>query len=92
MLDGAQAPVTVKLDGGELDVDVDDELNFTLTGWAEPVFRGELSDELVAALEQTLMPASKRLEQIQPYPFAQLERKIEREACRGNRRDLAWDR
>jgi diaminopimelate epimerase len=51
VLNGAQAPVTVKLEGGELDVDVDDQLNFTLTGWAEPVFRGELSDELVAELE-----------------------------------------
>jgi diaminopimelate epimerase len=51
VLNGAQAPVTVRLEGGELDVDVDDQLNFTLTGWAEPVFRGELSDELVAELE-----------------------------------------
>jgi diaminopimelate epimerase len=51
VLNGAQAPVTVKLEGGELDVDVDDQLNFTLTGWAEPVFRGELSGELVAELE-----------------------------------------
>jgi diaminopimelate epimerase len=51
VLNGAQAPVTVKLEGGELDVDVDDQLNFTLTGWAEPVFQGELSDELVAELE-----------------------------------------
>jgi diaminopimelate epimerase len=51
VLNGAQAPVTVKLEGGELDVEVDDQLNFTLTGWAEPVFQGELSDELVAELE-----------------------------------------
>jgi diaminopimelate epimerase len=51
VLNGLQAPVTVKLEGGELDVDVDDQLNFTLTGWAEPVFQGELSDELVAELE-----------------------------------------
>jgi diaminopimelate epimerase len=52
VLNGAQAPVTVKLEGGELEVDVDDQLNFTLTGWAEPVFAGELSDELVAELER----------------------------------------
>jgi diaminopimelate epimerase len=51
VLNGVQAPVTVKLEGGELHVDVDDQLNFTLTGWAEPVFQGELSDELVAELE-----------------------------------------
>jgi LL-diaminopimelate aminotransferase len=29
------------------------------------------------------MPASRRLEQIQPYPFAQLERKIERKRAEG---------
>ena len=30
-----------------------DELDVTLTGWAEPVFAGEFSDEFVAALENT---------------------------------------
>jgi diaminopimelate epimerase len=52
VLNGAQSPVSVKLEGGELDVDVDDQLNFMLTGWAEPVFQGKLSDELVAELER----------------------------------------
>jgi diaminopimelate epimerase len=52
VLKGVQAPVTVTLDGGELEVDVDDQLNFTLTGWAEPVFEGELSSELIAELER----------------------------------------
>jgi diaminopimelate epimerase len=51
VLDGAHSPVTVVLDGGELEVDVGPELDVTLTGWAEPVFRGEFSDELVRALE-----------------------------------------
>jgi diaminopimelate epimerase len=49
---GASSPVTVRLDGGELDVAVGSDLQVTLTGWAEPVFKGELSDELVMALEQ----------------------------------------
>jgi len=47
---GGDSPVTVVLDGGELVVDVDDSLHFTLTGWAVPVFAGELSPELVADL------------------------------------------
>jgi diaminopimelate epimerase len=48
---GSSSPVTVRLDGGELDVDVDEGLNVRLTGWAEPVFAGEFSDEFVASLE-----------------------------------------
>ena len=52
LLRGAHSPVTVRLEGGELTVDVDKQLNITLTGWAEPVFEGELSSELVRALEQ----------------------------------------
>jgi diaminopimelate epimerase len=52
LLGGAHSPVKVKLTGGELVVDVDKQLNIRLTGWAEPVFAGELSGELVAALEQ----------------------------------------
>jgi diaminopimelate epimerase len=51
VLAGATSPVTVVLDGGELTVEVDDELNVRLTGWAEPVFRGELSAELLMALD-----------------------------------------
>jgi diaminopimelate epimerase len=51
VLRGTKSPVTVRLDGGELEVAVGSGLEVTLTGWAEPVFKGELSDELVAALE-----------------------------------------
>jgi diaminopimelate epimerase len=49
---GAASPITVRLDGGELSVEVSDELDVRLTGTAEPVFRGELSPELVRALER----------------------------------------
>jgi diaminopimelate epimerase len=42
VLRGGDSPVTVKLDGGELEVDVDESLHVDLTGWAVPVFRGEL--------------------------------------------------
>jgi diaminopimelate epimerase len=51
-LRGATAPVAVRLDGGELLVGIDAELNITLTGWAVPVFDGELTNEFIAELEQ----------------------------------------
>ncbi len=47
---GGDSPVTVELDGGELTVDVDDSLHVDLTGWAVPVYAGELSAELLAEL------------------------------------------
>ena len=50
-LAGAPNELTVVLDGGELGVEIGDELAVRLTGWAEPVYAGELSAELVAALE-----------------------------------------
>jgi diaminopimelate epimerase len=50
VLRGGDSPVTVHLDGGELEVDVDESLHVDLTGWAVPVYRGELSAELLADL------------------------------------------
>jgi len=50
VLRGGDSPVTVRLDGGELEVDVDESLHVDLTGWAVPVYRGELSPELLAQL------------------------------------------
>ena len=52
VLQGGEAPVTVQLDGGELEVGIDESLRITLTGWAVPVYRGELSPELLAVLER----------------------------------------
>ncbi|CAN5461980.1 diaminopimelate epimerase [soil metagenome] len=49
-LGGAASPLTVELDGGELEVEVSDELDVRLTGWAEPICSGELSPELVRGL------------------------------------------
>ena len=51
-LDGAANTLTVQLDGGELEVEISDGLDVRLSGWAEPVFAGELSEALLAALEQ----------------------------------------
>ena len=50
VLSGGDSPVTVRLDGGELEVEVDESLQVDLSGWAVPVYRGELSDELIAEL------------------------------------------
>jgi diaminopimelate epimerase len=50
VLDGGSSPVEVQLDGGALEVDVDESLRVRLTGWAVPVYRGELSAELLAAM------------------------------------------
>jgi diaminopimelate epimerase len=44
VLRGGDSPVTVKLDGGDLEVDVGEDLHVDLTGWAVPVYAGTLSD------------------------------------------------
>lgn len=49
-LRGAPSPLTVELDGGELEVEVSPELDVHLSGWAEPICSGELSPELLDAL------------------------------------------
>jgi diaminopimelate epimerase len=51
VLRGGDSPVTVLLDGGELEVEVDEALHIVLSGWAVPVYRGELADELLEALK-----------------------------------------
>jgi diaminopimelate epimerase len=50
VLRGGDSPVTVELDGGELVVDVGEDLHVDLTGWAAPICRGEVSAELEAEL------------------------------------------
>jgi diaminopimelate epimerase len=44
--------VTVVLDGGELEVEVAEDLRVHLSGWARPVFAGELSEEFVQELRE----------------------------------------
>jgi diaminopimelate epimerase len=51
-LRGSESPLTVELEGGELGVGISAELDVRLDGWAEPVFAGELSPELVQALAE----------------------------------------
>ena len=50
VLSGGDSPVTVILDGGELEVEVGEDFHINLTGWAVPVFRGELAAEFVKEL------------------------------------------
>jgi diaminopimelate epimerase len=45
--------VTVLLDGGELEVEVGEDLSVNLTGWARPVFEGRLSKEFEKELNET---------------------------------------
>jgi diaminopimelate epimerase len=50
VLEGGDSPVTVVLDGGELEVEVGEDLHINLSGWAIPVFRGTLADDFVKEL------------------------------------------
>jgi diaminopimelate epimerase len=45
--------VTVLLDGGELEVQVGEDLHIDLTGWARPVFEGRLSEDFQKELHET---------------------------------------
>ncbi len=49
----AGPPVTVALDGGELQVEVGEELQVHLTGWARPVYEGHLSEDFLKELHET---------------------------------------
>ena len=53
VLRGVDSPVTVHLEGGDLEVEVGEDLHVDLAGWALPVYRGALSDELLDALRST---------------------------------------
>jgi diaminopimelate epimerase len=51
-LAGAPGDLGVELDGGQLRVEIGEGLAVRLTGWAEPVCSGELSPELLRALDE----------------------------------------
>ena len=51
VLDGGSSPVTVVLDGGDLEVEVGEDLAINLTGWAAPVFNGALADDFLEELD-----------------------------------------
>jgi diaminopimelate epimerase len=49
----AGARVAVLLDGGELEVEVGEDLRVNLTGWARPVFEARLSEDFEKELHET---------------------------------------
>jgi diaminopimelate epimerase len=51
--------VTVVLDGGELEVEVAEDLRVHLTGWARPVFEGRLSEDFLRELSETDQAATE---------------------------------
>jgi diaminopimelate epimerase len=51
--DALPATVEVRLDGGELTVDVGEQLQINLTGWARAVFAGCISDDFAKELHET---------------------------------------
>jgi diaminopimelate epimerase len=52
-LSDGPSQITVRLDGGELDVEVGEDLQVNLTGWARPVFEGRLSEDFLKELHET---------------------------------------
>ena len=52
-LSGGPSQVTVQLDGGELGVEIGEDLQVNLTGWARPVFEGRLSEDFLKELYET---------------------------------------
>jgi diaminopimelate epimerase len=53
VLKGGDSPVTVHLDGGDLEVVVEEDLHLDLTGWARPVYSGTLSEMFLKELNET---------------------------------------
>jgi diaminopimelate epimerase len=53
VLAGGDSPVTVVLDGGELEVEVAEDLHVNLSGWAVPVYSGTLADDFIKELHAT---------------------------------------
>jgi diaminopimelate epimerase len=53
VIDGGRSPVTVALDGGELEVEVGEDLQIKLSGWAVPVYRGILAEAFLRELHAT---------------------------------------
>ena len=51
-LHGAESPITVQLDGGELTVAITDDLDVTLIGTASRVYAGELDEGFVEVLSK----------------------------------------
>jgi diaminopimelate epimerase len=55
-LGGGESPMSVVLDGGQLQVEVSDDLDVKLTGWAEEVYAGEFSERFARVLSEVRSP------------------------------------
>lgn len=55
-LAGSSSPIEVQLDGGSLLVEVGEDLEIHLTGWAAPVCNVEISGDLMDALTEEVEP------------------------------------
>ena len=100
-LEGAPSPITVQLDGGELDGRDhrrarDDADRAPRSRSSRASSREELVERLEDGLAQLACSRpmgrtdpSQRLEAIPPYMFAELERKVADKKAAGHRRDLA---
>jgi len=53
VLTGADPSVRVVLDGGELTVEVGEDLHVNLTGWAVPIYAGELAANFIKELHES---------------------------------------
>ena len=53
VLRGGDSPVTVQLDGGELEVEVGEDLHVDLTGWAVPVFAADDARQTLTACSRS---------------------------------------
>jgi diaminopimelate epimerase len=53
VLRGTASPVTVVLDGGELTIEVGEDLHVNMTGWARHVYAGTLSEDFLKELNAT---------------------------------------
>lgn len=52
VMSGLDSPVTVHLDGGDLEVEVGEDLHVNLTGWAVPVYAGTLAADFLKELHE----------------------------------------
>ncbi len=49
-LTGSESPITVELDGGELEIEISADLDVRITGWAEQICSGEFGGEVLDRL------------------------------------------
>ena len=56
-LGGTESPMSVALDGGQLQIEVSDQLEVRLTGWAEKVYAGEFSERFTRVLGEVRSPS-----------------------------------